>query len=90
MAISPRNRGQLKRIVDRWTLPPILAALQILNECRSRMRGSVHGRILMETALVRAALLEELTSLQLARGAARGDRVGAHHLHAERNRIAAR
>ena len=63
MAISPRNRGQLKRIVDRWTLPPILASMQILSECRSRMRGSVHGRILLETALVRTALLEDMTSL---------------------------
>ncbi len=62
-AISPRNRSQLKSIVERWTGEPIIAALQILGECRSRMRGSVHGRLLLETALVRAALLEELTSL---------------------------
>ncbi len=30
LAISPRNRGQLKSIVDRWTLQPIMASLQIL------------------------------------------------------------
>jgi DNA polymerase-3 subunit gamma/tau len=65
LAISPRNRSQLKSIVERWTGEPIIAALQILGECRSRMRGSVHGRLLLETALVRAALLEELTSLSL-------------------------
>ncbi len=63
LSISPRNRSQLKRIVERWTREPIIAALQILGECRSRMRGSVHGRLLLETALVRAAFLEELTSL---------------------------
>ena len=32
LAISPRNRDQLKSIVDRWTLESILAALQILAE----------------------------------------------------------
>jgi DNA polymerase III subunit gamma/tau len=63
LAISPRNRAQLKSIVDRWTREPIIATLQILAECRGRMRGSVHGRLLVEAALVRAALLEELTSL---------------------------
>jgi len=63
LAISPRNRGQLKSIVDQWTLDSIQASLQILQECRARMRGSIHGRLLLEIALVRVARLEELTSL---------------------------
>ena len=48
LAISPRNRAQLKSIVDRWTLDSIMASLQILQECRARMRGSIHGRLLLE------------------------------------------
>ena len=63
LAISPRNKAQLKGIVERWTLDSILAAMQILSECRGRMRGSIHGRLLLETALVRVARLENLTSL---------------------------
>ena len=31
LAISPRNRAQLKNIVERWTLDSILASLQILS-----------------------------------------------------------
>ncbi len=63
LAVSPRNRAQLKNIVDQWTLDSIQASLQILQECRARMRGSIHGRLLLEIALVRVARLEELTSL---------------------------
>src|SRR5262249_39780969 len=63
LAISPRNRAQLQGIVERWTLEAMLASLQIFSECRARMRGSVHGRLLVEIALVRVARLEELTSL---------------------------
>ena len=63
LAISPRNRHRLKDIVDRWTVDSIIAALEILAACRSRMRGSIHGRLLLETALVRVARLEELTKL---------------------------
>ena len=63
LAVSPRNRDQLKKIVDQWTLESIQASLQILQECRARMRGSIHGRLLLEIALVRVARLEELTSL---------------------------
>src|SRR5262249_38573671 len=47
-------------IVDRWPLDSILAALQILDTTRSRLRGSPHGRLLVEMALVRIARLENL------------------------------
>jgi DNA polymerase III subunit gamma/tau len=63
LSVSPRQRPQVKEIVERWTLDSILAALQILSECRSRMRGSLHGRLLVELALVRIARLEDLTAL---------------------------
>jgi DNA polymerase-3 subunit gamma/tau len=63
MAISPRRRPELKRIVERWTFHSILAALQILAECRARMRGSLHGRLLVEMAFVKVTQLENLTAL---------------------------
>jgi len=63
LATSPRQRPQLKRIVAGWPIDSILAALQILSECRTRMRGSLHGRILLELGLVRVSRLENLTEL---------------------------
>jgi DNA polymerase-3 subunit gamma/tau len=63
LAVTPKQKPQLKSIVDGWTLDAILAAMQILAECRSRLRGSAHGRLLVEMALVKVARLEDLTSL---------------------------
>ncbi len=63
LAVTPRRKPDLKRIVDRWTFESILAALQILSECRSRMRGSLHGRQLVEMALVKVTQLDRLTAL---------------------------
>jgi DNA polymerase-3 subunit gamma/tau len=63
LAVTPRQRPRLKQIVERWTLESILAALQVLGEARARMRGSVHGRLLVEMALVRVAQLESLQSV---------------------------
>ena len=63
LSVSPRQRPHVERIVERWTIDSILASLQILSECRARMRGSLHGRLLVELALVRIARLENLTEL---------------------------
>jgi DNA polymerase III subunit gamma/tau len=63
MAVSPRQRPQVERIIERWTIDSILASLQILSECRARMRGSSQGRLLIEVALARIARLEDLTEL---------------------------
>ncbi|MGO9467386.1 MAG: DNA polymerase III subunit gamma/tau [Isosphaeraceae bacterium] len=63
LAVTPRQRPRLKKIVERWTLESILAALQVLGEARARMRGSVHGRLLVELALCRVAQLENLTAV---------------------------
>jgi DNA polymerase-3 subunit gamma/tau len=63
LSVSSRQLPHLKRIVEHWTIDSILAALQILSECRARMRGSLHGRLLVELALVRVARLEDLTAL---------------------------
>jgi DNA polymerase-3 subunit gamma/tau len=63
LSVSPRQRDSLREITERWTIDSILASLQILAECRSRMRGSLHGRLLVEVALARIARLEGLTAL---------------------------
>ena len=63
LAVTPRQKPRLQSIVDRWSIDAILAALQILAEARSRMRGVSHGRLLAELALVRVARLENLSDL---------------------------
>ncbi len=63
LAVSPRQKPRLQSIVDRWSVETILAALQILSEARSRMRGVSHARLLAELALVRVARLENLSDL---------------------------
>ena len=64
LAVSPRQKPRLQGIVDRWPIDTILAALQILAEARSRMRGVSHARLLAELALVRMAGLENLSDLE--------------------------
>ncbi len=63
LAVTPRQKPRLQSIVDRWSIDAILAALQILAEARSRMRGVSHARLLAELALVRVARLENLSDL---------------------------
>jgi DNA polymerase-3 subunit gamma/tau len=63
LAVSPRQKPRLQKLVDRWSIDAMLAALQILAEARSRMRGVSHVRLLAELALVRVARLENLTDL---------------------------
>lgn len=59
----PSEQQQLKQQAERWGLQSLLAAMQILDQTVSRMRQSVHGRFLLELALVRIAQLEELEEL---------------------------
>ncbi|WZO99072.1 DNA polymerase III subunit gamma/tau [Isosphaeraceae bacterium EP7] len=63
LAATPRQHGQLREIADRWGLDSSLAAMQILAEARTRLRGSPHGRLLVELALARVARLEDLSEL---------------------------
>jgi DNA polymerase-3 subunit gamma/tau len=63
LAVSPRQRDDLTRVIARWPIDTIMASLQVLAECRSRMRGSAHGRLLVELAMVRVARLEDLKSV---------------------------
>jgi DNA polymerase-3 subunit gamma/tau len=63
LAASPSQQPRLRAIADRWSSDTILAGMQILAETRARMRGSPHGRILVESALCRVATLENLSEL---------------------------
>ncbi|WP_422926495.1 DNA polymerase III subunit gamma/tau [Singulisphaera sp. PoT] len=64
LTATPRQRPRLQAIVDRWSLETILAALQILSETRSRLRGSSHSRLLIEMGLLRVSLLEDMTEIK--------------------------
>jgi DNA polymerase-3 subunit gamma/tau len=63
LTATPRQRPRLKAVVDRWPLDSVLAALQILPDARARLRGSPHGRTIIEVALVKVALLENLAEI---------------------------
>jgi DNA polymerase-3 subunit gamma/tau len=63
LAAAPAQRDRLKALADRWTIDAILAALQILDAGRGRLRGSSHGRLIVELSLCRAARLENLADL---------------------------
>jgi DNA polymerase III subunit gamma/tau len=62
-SVAPSNRPILSEQAQRWGLPTILAALQILAETKTRMQRSGMGRALAELALVRLCLLEETLDL---------------------------
>ena len=63
LAASPGQRPRLQAVAARWSLDSILAAQQILAEARGRLRGSPHGRLLVELALCRVCRLESFAEL---------------------------
>lgn len=63
LTATPRQRPRLQAVVDRWPLDSILAALQILPEVRSKLRGSPHGRTIIEVGLLKVARLENLAEI---------------------------
>ncbi len=63
LAAGARQRPRLQTIVEHWPLDSILAALQILAEARGRLRGSVHGRVIVELALARVARLDDFIAV---------------------------
>ena len=64
LAASPRQKPRLLEIGGRWSDDTLLAALQILAEqYRGRLRGSPHGRTLVEIAILRVARLDNLAEL---------------------------
>ncbi|WP_417378345.1 DNA polymerase III subunit gamma/tau [Gimesia sp.] len=63
LSISEVNRASLQRQAEAWGIQTCLAAFQILNEARNRMFRASHGRALVELALIRMSLLEDLDLL---------------------------
>ena len=63
LAATPRQRPRIQTLTERWPLDTILAAQQILAECRGKLRGSPFSRLLVEVALARVARLESMTEL---------------------------
>ena len=54
---------ELKVIANQLGLETILAIVQVLDQCITRMQSSLHGRTLLEVALVRICNLENLDAL---------------------------
>jgi DNA polymerase-3 subunit gamma/tau len=63
LSVPSRHRPLLNGQADSLELDTILAGLDVLAGTKMRMRGSSHGRVLMEMALVRLARLESLVPL---------------------------
>src|SRR5262245_24655099 len=67
LTVATRQRPILCSQAAGLQLDTILAGLDILSATKARLRGSSHGRVLLEMALVRLARLEDLVPLaQLA------------------------
>jgi DNA polymerase-3 subunit gamma/tau len=63
LAASPGQMDRINALAKRWSFVSVLAALQILSEARSRLRGNPHGRLVVELAVCRVARLEDLTEI---------------------------
>lgn len=63
MSVGAEQLPRLQEQAKRWGLQTIAAALQILSETKSRMQRVSFGRALVELALVRLSLLEDLEQL---------------------------
>jgi DNA polymerase-3 subunit gamma/tau len=63
LSVAPRHRETLAKQATAQKLDTILAGLDVLNSTKFRLRGSNHGRVLMEMALVRLGRLDDLVSL---------------------------
>jgi DNA polymerase-3 subunit gamma/tau len=64
---SASDHQELRELAERFGLETTLAAVQVLDVAVTKMRHSVHARVLLEIALVRISRLENLEELaQLA------------------------
>ena len=69
---SSRFRDVLRSQAAAAPIDSILAGLDILNTAKARLRGSTHGRVQVELALVRLARLDDLMSLSQLAAALQG------------------
>lgn len=63
LSVSVAHRQALSASASRWGLETIVAAMQILSDTKGRMARSTYGRALLELALVRMSMLEDLTRI---------------------------
>jgi len=63
LSVADEKRALLQSQADQFGLQTILAALEILAECKSQLFRASAPRALLEMALVRISLLQDLTSL---------------------------
>ena len=63
LSVAPVSRELVQKQAAAWGLQNIVAAMQILSDSKGRMQRVTYGRALAELALVRIAMLEDLTSI---------------------------
>lgn len=63
LAASTTQAERLKGLAAVWPLENVLGSLEIMAEARGRLRGSPHGRLLVEMAVCRVSRLDDLTEL---------------------------
>lgn len=63
LSVAPVSREQLLKQAEDWGLQTIVAAMQILSDAKARMQRVTYGRALAELALVRIAMLEDLSDI---------------------------
>ena len=61
--MAPVSQELLQKQATAWGLQSIVAAMQILAEAKARMQRVTYGRALAELALIRIAMLEDLTDI---------------------------
>jgi DNA polymerase-3 subunit gamma/tau len=73
LSVPARHRETLLKQARSLALDTILAGLDVLNNARFRLRATAHGRLVVETALVRLCRLEDLGAVsQLAQLVSQG------------------
>ncbi len=63
LSVSETNHSILLKQAQAWGLNTVVAALQIVSEAKLKMQRATFGRALVELALIRLTLLEQLQSL---------------------------
>ena len=67
LSVTRKFQGALQKQADSLSPDTIVAGLEVLATAKNRLRGTSHGRIVLEIALVRLCQLDNLVSLsQLA------------------------
>jgi DNA polymerase-3 subunit gamma/tau len=79
VSVSAKHRDALGRQAQARSLDTLLAGLDVLAATKARLRGSHHGRVLVEMALVRLSRLEDLVPLAQLAQWLRGDTETRRH-----------